>query len=144
MDPETLIARVDIMSGEQFERFICWLFQARNYKVRRVGTTLYRSKQHNIINRYYQTLRDFGADIIAEKEGERIAVQVKRCKRPVGKNDVKQVFFALRHYGCHKAMVVSNSGYTKTALRYASRKHIEVWNRDLLFQVVKENMVILS
>ena len=137
------IARIDAMTGEQFEYFVCWLFQARNYKVRRVGTTLYRSKQRSVINRFYQTLRDFGADIIAEKEGERIAVQAKRCKRPVGKKDVKQVFFALKHYGCHKAVVVSNNRYTQSAKRYASRKRIGLWDRDLLVDVVKENIANL-
>jgi len=144
MDTDTLLQKVDVMTGEQFERFVCWLFQERNYKVQRVGTTLYCNRQRRIIGRFYQTLRDFGADIIAEKEGERIAVQTKRCRRPVGKKDVKQAFFALKHYGCHKALVISNNGYTQSALRYASRKRIALWNRELLISAVRENMAILS
>ena len=138
MDTNSLIQQIDVMSGERFERFICWLLQSKNYKVLRVGTSLFRSKQRRITGGFYQALRDFGADIIAEKEGEKIAVQTKRCKRPVGKEAVKQAVSALKHYRCHKALVISNNCYTKTALKLASRKRIKLWDRDLLFQELRE------
>jgi len=139
MNTDSLIQQVDTMSGERFERFICWLFQEKNYKVQRVGTQLYRNNQRRIKDRYFQKFRDYGADVLIEKSGERTAVQTKRCQRPVGKEAVKQAAKARRHYGCHKALVISNNSYTQSALKYARRKGIGLWNRDILIQAVTED-----
>lgn len=138
MDTTSVIARIDLMSGEQFECFICWLFQEKKYKVCRVGTTLYRGLQRRTVCGFYKSYRDFGADVIIEKDNERIAIQTKRCKKHIGKDAVKQVVWALKHYGCNKGLVISNNYFTQSALRFAKRKSIELWDRTLLFQTVMD------
>lgn len=142
MDSDKLITRVDVMAGEQFERFVGWLLQLQNYRVQRVGTTLYRGRQMRVTGGYYQRLRDFGADLLAEKDGIRIAVQAKRCQRPVGPDAVKQVITAVKHYDCHQALVISNNTYTQTAVRLARRKKISLWDRDKLHLIIRENNCI--
>ncbi len=138
MDIYSLMRDVDGMDGERFERFVCWLFQVMDYRVIRVGTTLFRSRQRRIRGGFYQNFRDFGADLIVEKEGIKIAIQAKRCKRLVGLEAVKQAIRALKHYQCHKALVVSNNNYTGTALKLAKRRKIELWGRSYLLEQVSE------
>jgi restriction system protein len=43
---------------------------------------------------------DFGADVIAKKEGRKCAIQVKRSTSPISISAVQEVLGALAYYGC--------------------------------------------
>ena len=58
---------------------------------------------------------DKGADVLAEKLGIRVAVQCKLQGNPVGIEAVQQVVSARLHYRTDIAVVVSSSGYTRSA-----------------------------
>ena len=58
---------------------------------------------------------DLGVDIVAVKNGIRWGVQVKRHKNTVKAEAVRQVFTALSTYKCSRAMVVTNSIYSRPA-----------------------------
>ena len=62
---------------------------------------------------------DYGVDIIAEKDGVRWGIQVKRYSGLVKAEAVRQVVTGLRLYGCDRAMVVTNSTYSNVAKRLA-------------------------
>jgi restriction system protein len=62
---------------------------------------------------------DLGVDIIAKKDGLTWGVQVKHYSNLVGVDAVRQVVTALNKYKCNRAMVVTNSEFTKNAIELA-------------------------
>lgn len=89
---------VDIMDGLEFEKFVARLLRNQGYqKVR-------------LTERY-----DYGIDIIAHKDGITWGVQVKRYRNLVKAEAVRQVVTALNKYRCQRAMVVTNSTFSRPA-----------------------------
>lgn len=62
---------------------------------------------------------DSGIDLIAAKAGEVVGVQVKRSSNKVGVAAVRAAVAGLSHYGCSKAMVITNSAFTNAAIKLA-------------------------
>ena len=77
---------------------------------------------------------DFGADLVAAKEGAKTAVQVKRyaAANKVGVHDINQVIGATKYYDCHKSLVITTSGFTKSAVEMANKAGVELWNWERL------------
>lgn len=91
-------AAVDDMDPLEFERYVATLLRNRGF--RNVALT----------ERY-----DYGVDIIAHKDGVSWGVQVKHYKNLVKAEAVRQVFTALVRYKCERAMVVTNSVFSRPA-----------------------------
>lgn len=66
-----------------------------------------------------QASGDFGVDVIAHKDGKKYAVQCKMYNGAVGVGAVQEVVAGQAHYGCDRAMVITNSTYTKAAYALA-------------------------
>ena len=64
---------------------------------------------------------DQGVDLLAERDGVRIAVQVKDWQKPVGNAAVMEVHSGQSYYDCTKAAVFSFSGFTDSAAELAAR-----------------------
>ena len=62
---------------------------------------------------------DQGVDIIAEKNGVRVAIQCKKYSNPVGNKAVQEVIAGKHHYGADEAVVVTNSSFTRSAKQLA-------------------------
>lgn len=72
---------------------------------------------------------DYGADIICkDANGQRIAVQCKLYKNPVGYKAIEEVLGAMHYYNCNHAMVVTNNSYTKQAVEAARKVGVELWS----------------
>ena len=100
------------MNGEEFEEYLQALFIAKGY---RASLTPNGS--------------DFGADLIVEKNGQKMAVQAKHwAKRDVGVTAVQEVRAAQDYYHVGKAMVVNVGAYTKQAIDLAKACHVELWD----------------
>ena len=112
---------VDHMTGEEFEYFLCTYFKELGYKVR---TT--------------PTVNDYGADVIAYKEGEKIVIQAKRYKENVGIKAVQEVIGAREYYKADKAMVVTSSYFTPNAKNLAQSGNVELWDRTKLKSVMQQ------
>jgi hypothetical protein len=80
---------------------------------------------------------DQGADILAVKDGVRIAVQVKRWSHPVDQNSVMQLVNGVKQYSCDRGLLVTNSYLTEPAERTAKTWNIEVWDRRTLADYAK-------
>ncbi|MFC4803452.1 restriction endonuclease [Filifactor villosus] len=63
---------------------------------------------------------DYGADLIISKNGETIAVQAKRYRNKVGIKAIQEAVASMKVYSCNRAMVITNSYYTKSALELAT------------------------
>ena len=76
---------------------------------------------------------DFGADLVIEKSGIKIAVQAKNYERGrVGNDAVQQVIAGATYYDCKAALVVTNVSYTKAAqmqARGCSLFPVTLWSR---------------
>ena len=75
---------------------------------------------------------DKGADVIIEKNGNRIAIQAKLYKIKVDQSAVVEVLGSLKVYGCCKGIVITNSYFQKSAIDIALVNNIELWDRDRL------------
>ena len=91
-------ASIDNMTGLQFEQYIAKLLKQRGYSNVRL------TEQY-----------DLGVDIIADKDGIRWGIQVKRYSGLVKAEAVRQVVTALKFYNCDKSMVITNSYFSNVA-----------------------------
>jgi len=97
---------VDAMTGVEFEEFVAYLYELQGYRVERTPVS-----------------GDLGVDLIAIKNGERIAIQVKRYTGSVGRSAVSDAVAGMAQYRCTSSIVVTNSYYTPLAkkLAYSNR-----------------------
>ncbi|MFB6158692.1 MAG: restriction endonuclease [Candidatus Nanohalobium sp.] len=100
------------MSGHEFEGFLEELFDEMGYKAQQTKKS-----------------GDQGADIIAEKIGEKVAIQAKNTQAKVSNSAIQEVRAAIDHYNCNRGLVVSTSEYTQSAKDLAESNEIELWNK---------------
>lgn len=118
--PDPRFERIDEMEGRAFESAVAELLELLGY--------------HDVEQTPFY---DKGADIVAVKDGVRIAVQVKRRRNPVGVDAVRQLMDGMVHYGCERGLLVTNSFLTDRALDSAKKSGIEVWDRRNLADYVE-------
>lgn len=70
---------------------------------------------------------DQGVDIIATKKGIRYAIQCKYYSYPVGNKSVQEVVAGMKIYDCEKAIVMTNTRFTKAAIELAQANEVELW-----------------
>ncbi len=124
------ITDIDIMEGYEFEEYLKTLFFYDGYKTE---TT--------------QKAKDYGADIIMEKDDEKIVVQAKRYKKIVGIKSVQEVIGAMKHYNATSAMVVTNARFSSEAELLAKENCVRLVDRDELIEIqtrVKEELKITT
>lgn len=73
---------------------------------------------------------DHGADVIAEKDGQRLVVQCKLYAKPVGNKAVQEVYSARPLYNCDHACVVAPAGFTAQAQRAAQSLSVRLLHHD--------------
>ena len=110
------LSRVDTMTGLEFEKYVAKYLKKNGYKTK-------------LTEKY-----DLGIDIVAVKDGIRYGVQVKRHKGIVGANAVRQAVTALNLYDCDRAMVITNSYFSKTAIRLANSNDCILFDRATLLK----------
>ncbi|OBF60984.1 restriction endonuclease [Mycobacterium sp. 852002-51971_SCH5477799-a] len=111
---------IDRMSGTEFEEFVAAQLRIAGYSVAPTAST-----------------GDYGVDLIAKKDGVRMAVQCKRLVKAVGVAAVQQVVAGALHHGCNRTVVVTNQTFTKAARQLASthrcrlvgRSQLQSWTR---------------
>ena len=74
------------------------------------------------------TSGDFGADLIAEKDGLRYAIQCKDLNKPVGVKGIQEAVSAKRHYLADFACVACDAGFTDAAIELATSNKVVVSN----------------
>lgn len=119
---ESGIDKVDNMSGIIFEEFLLEHFK-------HLGYTGYLTPRNE----------NFGADLVLQKDGIKVAAQAKRWKNNVGLDAIQQVLAAMKHYNAPKGIVVTNSSFTNSAHELASSNGIELWDRTKLIEVIDDS-----
>ncbi len=110
------LSHVDAMTGLEFEKYVAKYLRDQGYKTK-------------LTEKY-----DLGIDIVAVKDGIRYGVQVKRHKGVVGANAVRQAVTALNLYDCNRAIVITNSYFSKTAIRLADSNDCILFDRATLLK----------
>ena len=108
------------MSGTQFEYFAADLFRALGHQAIVLGGA-----------------GDQGVDVIVNRSGERIAVQCKNHKRPVGNRPVQEVFAGARYHRCAEACVLAPAGYTRGAIVLAGSTGVSLYDADTVRQLIR-------
>jgi hypothetical protein len=108
------------LSGHEFEEYLKKLFELLGYTVLRTPLS-----------------RDQGADLIISKDNEKIVVQAKKYNGMVSNSSVQEIVAAKNHYGADKAMVVTNSSFTKSAIDLALTNNVELWDGKKLITIIK-------
>lgn len=116
---ESGIDQIDSMDGKTFEKYLEVLFEKLGYRVERT-----------------QYIGDYGADLVTIKDGVKTIIQAKRFKGKVNVKAVQEAVAAKGYYGCSKAMVVTNSYYTKPAIELAKANNVQLWNRNDLVRAL--------
>lgn len=106
---------IDRMSGTEFEEFVAAQLRIAGYSVAPTAST-----------------GDYGVDLIATKDGVRMAVQCKRLVKAVGVAAVQQVVAGALHHGCNRTVVVTNQTFTKAARQLASTHRCRLVGRTQL------------
>lgn len=117
---------IDRMSGTEFEEFVAAQLRIAGYSVAPTAST-----------------GDYGVDLIAKKDGVRMAVQCKRLVKAVGVAAVQQVVAGALHHGCNRTVVVTNQTFTKAARRLASTHRCRLVGRTQLHSWTRIQPVVV-
>lgn len=75
-----------------------------------------------------QKSRDFGADVIASKDGIKYVIQCKYYSSMVGIEAVQQIYSAKAYYDAHIAIVATNNVFTHAAKALAKELNVILWD----------------
>jgi restriction system protein len=106
---------LDRMTGIEFEHALAQLFTDLGY-----GAVV------------TQASRDYGADVVLSRGGQKIVVQAKRYTGTLGLDAVQEASAARLHYGAVRAIVVTTSAFTRPAHTLAQTTGVELWDRHRL------------
>jgi HJR/Mrr/RecB family endonuclease len=111
------IANIDTMSGVEFEQYLQRLLGHRGYSVNMTQAT-----------------GDLGVDLIASLGADKYAIQAKRSRSKISRRAVSDAVAGMQHYRCNRAMVITNSHFTRGAITLAQSTNCTLVDRDLLAQ----------
>ena len=97
------------MSGIEFEEYLAEIFKSKGYNVQMTPTS-----------------GDQWADLIVEKNMQKIAIQAKRYQWNVWNAAVQEVIAAKWYYECSAAWVITNSYYTSSAQNLAEKNNVRL------------------
>lgn len=112
------LSDVDAMDGLDFEKYVANLLKQQGYS------------NVSLTEQY-----DYGVDIIATRDGIRWGIQVKRYSGLVKAEAVRQVVTGLRVYGCDRAMVITNSFFSRVAVQLADSNNCVLVDRKNLSEM---------
>ncbi|MBQ3798486.1 MAG: restriction endonuclease [Butyrivibrio sp.] len=104
---------MDEMEGHDFEYYCADILKARGFK--EVEVT--------------KGSGDFGADILAEKDGVTYAIQCKCYDKPIGVKAVQEVYAGRDYYDRMVGVVMTNQYFTQPAVELAQKLNIMLWDR---------------
>ena len=113
------IYEIDKMDGFQFENYLKILYTSHGYKVIKTPDR-----------------KDFGADLILEKDGKRIVVQAKRYSKNVGIKAIQEVQASMPYYKANEAWVLTNSEFTSSAKQLAHSANVQLIGREKLISLM--------
>ena len=118
---EEQLRKIDNLNGWDFEKYTASLLKKIGYT--KINVT--------------SGSGDFGADIIAEKDGIRCAIQCKRFNNSVGPKVIGEVLRGMNRYECSKGIIITNNYFTNQAIKEAQISNVELWDRNKIINLIK-------
>ena len=115
------ISQINSMTGVEFENYLKLLFEKMGYKV----SLTKKSK-------------DFGVDLILEKNGKKTILQAKCYSGTVGVSAVQEIISARNHYNIFDAIVMTNKTFSKEARVLADESKVMLAGREELESLVSK------
>ena len=81
---------------------------------------------------------DYGADILAEKDGVTYAIQCKCYTAPIGVKAIQEAHAGRDYYDRMVGAVLTNQYFTTPAVEAAKKLKILLWDRDYLESMLEE------
>ena len=81
---------------------------------------------------------DYGADILAEKDGVTYAIQCKCYHSPIGVKAVQEAYAGRDYYDRMVGAVLTNQYFTSPAVDAAKKLKILLWDRGYLERMMEE------
>ena len=116
---KTSIVDIDLMSGIEFEDFLCNYFKNHGYECSMTKAS-----------------GDQGVDLIAKRDGTVVAIQAKCYSGTVGNHAIMEAVAGSRFYNANQCMVITNSTFTKTAIELARANNVILWDRKTLIEKI--------
>lgn len=113
---------VDEMEGHDFEYYCAGLLRERGFLEVEVTSGS----------------RDYGVDILAEKDGVTYAIQCKCYSTPVGVSAVQEAYAGRDYYDRMVGVVLTNQYFTAPAVEVAEKLKIMLWDRGYLEGMMEE------
>lgn len=124
----TSVSEIDYMEGHIFEFFCAEILEKNSF------TNVSVTKGSG----------DQGIDILAFKDGVKYAIQCKNYSTSLGNSPIQEVFAGKTHYGCHVAVVMTNSTFTQGAKELAKSTGVLLWDRSVLQEMINTANVLNS
>ena len=115
---------IDDMDGDEFEEFCAQILEAGGFSD--VSVT--------------KASRDYGADILAEKDGVTYAIQCKCYADPVGVKAIQEAYAARDFYDRMVGAVMTNRYFTQPAVEAAKKLKILLWDRGYIEEMLEEDI----
>jgi hypothetical protein len=112
---------VDLMNGQEFEKFIAELFGKMGFETKVTKAS-----------------GDQGIDVIASKNGDTIGIQAKCYSNTVGNSAIQEVVAGKNYYRLDKAMVITNNFFSDSARQLATANSIVLWDRNILREKIEK------
>lgn len=110
-----------IADGVAFEHYVAWLLEEQGFD----GVQVTKGSG------------DFGADVLARRDGVRYAIQCKLYSQPVGVKAVQEICAGRDYYHCHVGIVATNNHFTSGAEVLADKTRTVLWSGDRLAHMEK-------
>lgn len=120
-DVNAELRKIDNMNGLDFEQYVANLLKQNGYN--NVQVT--------------KSSGDYGVDITAWLDGEKVVFQCKRYKNNIGLKPIQEVYAGKRHYNADIAIVVTNSYFTQSAIQLAKETDVVLWDRGGLTNLIR-------
>ena len=79
---------------------------------------------------------DYGIDILARRGTVKYAIQCKRYQGNVGVKAVQEAGLGMDFYHCDAAAVITNSSFTKQAVKLANETGVRLFGREFLQELI--------
>ena len=83
---------------------------------------------------------DFGADILAEKDGITYAIQCKCYDKPIGVKAVQEIYAGRDYYDRMVGVVMTNQYFTQPAVELAEKLKVMLWDRGYIDAMADEKV----
>lgn len=120
--------KIDQLTGFEFELLIQKL--------------LIKSGYHHV--KITQASGDYGIDLLAKKNHITYGFQCKRYQRNIGVSAIQQAYGGISYYHLDRAIVITNSYFTKAAYQLASVNDILLIDRSKLLKMLKKAKLFSS